>query len=317
LSASPERGAAGGVALGAILIGAGGLLLGLQVDANGAWCGTGLAPLAIGAFLALGAIAVRVGSQVGKMPRDDIGIAAVVAGFFGLAFAIGGSLAPGGPWMFLEVLMLVIVVALRKPDARTGRWIGSGAFFLLAVFLLLRLWISYQGSQLRWQVMSVDVPIVSWIPFDFLDPVKSVSLGSFTPIEMGFPPAGLDFALSATLWALGFAAVVAGLVLTQASALEHENDRIHALIRTLPPTVADAVERLLPEEEWRELGLHGLPERRLARRIESAVAERVRRQDALRRALDQTRALTGGDANGFPGEIRRALTGEAPREDGR
>lgn len=314
MSATPERSASGGVVLGAILIGVGGLLLGLQVDANGAWCGTGLAPLSIGALLALGAIAMRVGSSTGRMPRDDMGIAAVVAGFFGLAFAIGGVLAPGGPWMFLEVLLLVAVVALRKPDAQSGRWIGSGALAMLAVFLLFRLWISWQGSQLRWQVMSVDVPVVSWLPFEFLDPVKSVSLGSFTPLEMGFPPAGLDFAVSTTLWSLGFATCAAGLWLVQASAIEHENDRIHALIRTLPPPIADVVERLLPEEEWRELGLHGLPERRLARRIESAVAERVRRQDSLRRALEHTKTLGGGDAIGFTGEIRRALDGEPPKE---
>jgi len=314
MSAIPERSAAGGIALGAILIGIGGLLLGLQVDANGTWCGTGLAPLGIGALLALGAIAVRVGSATGRMPRDELGIAAVVAGFFGLAFAIGGALAPGGPWMFLEVLLLVAVVALRKPDADTGRWIGPSALVLLALFLLFRLWISYQGSQLRWQVMSVDVPIVAWLPFEFLDPVKRVALGSFTPLEMGFPPAGLDFALSSTLWALGFAATIAGMVLVQASTLEYENDRIHALIRTLPPPIADVVERLLPEEEWRELGLHGLPERRLARRIESAVAERARRQDALRRALEQSRLLPGAEAGGFSAEIRRALTGEHPQE---
>ncbi|MCY2959902.1 MAG: hypothetical protein NTY35_07020 [Planctomycetota bacterium] len=314
MSTTRDRSAAGGIVLGALLIGVGGLLLGLQVDANGAWCGTGLAPLAIGALLALGAIAVRVGSASVRMPRDELGIAAVVAGFFGLAFAVGGALAPGGPWMFFEVLLLVVVVTLRKADAQSGRWIGPGALGLLAVFVLFRLWISYQGSQLRWQVMSVDVPIVSWLPFEFLDPVKRVALGSFTPVEMGFPPAGLDFAMSTTLWALGFAACVAGIVLVQASAIEHENDRIHALIRTLPPPIADVVERLLPEEEWRELGLHGLPERQLARRIESAVAERVRRQDALRRALEQSKMLGAGDAIGFSAEIRRALAGEEPEE---
>lgn len=314
MSARIERGAAGGIALGAILIGVGGLLLGLQVDANGAWCGTGLAPLAIGAFVALGSIAIRLGSTKGRMPRDEVGVAAVVAGFFGLAFAVGGVLAPGGPWMFFEVLVLGVAVALRRPDERTGRWIAAPAFGVLAVFLLFRLWISHQGSQLRWQVLSVDVPVLSWIPFDFLDPVKRVALGTFTPLEMGFPPAGLDFALSATLWALGFAACVAGIVVLQTSAIEHENDRIHALIRTLPPSVADVVERLVPEEEWRELGLHGLPERRLARRIESVVAERARRQDALRRALEQSKTLALGDATGFPGDIGRALEGHGPEE---
>ncbi|MBL8862150.1 MAG: hypothetical protein JNK02_09070 [Planctomycetes bacterium] len=317
MSARTDRSAAGGVALGALLVGLGGLLLGLQVDANGAWCGTGLAPLAIGALLALGALAVRVGSRAGRMPRDEVGIAAVAAGFFGLAFAIGGTLAPGGPWMFLQLALLVTVVALRKPDAETGRWIGGGAFVLLALFLVFRLWISWQGSQLRWQVVSVNVPILSWLPFEILDPVKSLSLGSFTPGEMGFPPAGLDFPISATLWALGFAACVGGLALLQSSAIEHENDRIHALIRTLPPSIADVVERLLPEEEWRDLGLHGLPERRLARRIESAVAERARRAQALRRALEESRLLGTSAAGGFTGEIRRALEGEHPEDEAR
>jgi hypothetical protein len=317
MSANPERSAASGIVLGAILIGVGGLLLGVQVDANGAWCGTGLAPLAIGALLALGVIVMRVGAATGRMPRDDLGIAAVVAGFFGLAFAIGGVLVPGGPWMFFQVLTLVGVVALRRADPRTGRWIGAGAFTLLALFLLFRLWISYQGSQLRWQVMSVDVPVIAWIPFQFLDPLKTVALGSFTPLEMGFPPAGLDFGVSTTLWALGFAASVAGIGLVQTSAIEHENDRIHALIRTLPPTVADVVERLLPEDEWRDLGLHGLPERQMARRIESAVVERVRRQEVLGRALEQSKLLGNPGASGFSREIQRALTGETRPENER
>lgn len=314
MSTSPERSAASGIVLGAILIGLGGLLLGLQVDSNGAWCGTGLAPLAIGALLALGAIAARVSTTSGRLPRDEMGIVAVVAGFFGLSFVIAGALAPGGPWMFLEVLLLVLVVALRKPDAQTGRWIAASAFALLALFLLFRLWISYQGSSLRWQVLSVDVPVLSWMPFDFLDPVKRVALGSFTPFEMGFPPAGLDFAVSATLWALGFALCTAGVVFVQASAIEHENDRVHALIRTLPGPVADVVERLLPEEEWRELGLHGLPERRLARRIEALVSERMRRQESLRRALDTSKLLDLSDSGGFAGEIRRAITDESRPE---
>jgi hypothetical protein len=317
VSARAERSAAGGIALGAILIGVGGLLLGLQVDANGAWCGTGLASLSIGALLALGALAVRVGSKSGRMPRDELGIAAVGAGFFGLTFAIGGALAPGGPWMFLQVVLLLTVVAFKRPDVETGRWIGRGAFVLLALFLVFRLWISWQGSQLRWQLLSVDVPILSWLPFEFLEPVASVSLGSFTPLEMGFPPAGLDFAPSATLWALGFAAVLGGLALLQSSTIEHENDRIHALIRTLPPHVADLVERILPEHEWRDLGLHGLAERQLARRIEAAVAERVRREQSLRRALEQTRLLGHDGTTGFAGDIRRALEGHDPAEDWR
>jgi hypothetical protein len=71
MSASPERSAATGIVLGAILIGLGGVLLGLQVDSNGAWCGTGLAPLAIGAFLALAAIAARVSTTSGRLPDSS------------------------------------------------------------------------------------------------------------------------------------------------------------------------------------------------------------------------------------------------------
>ena len=113
---------------------------------------------------------------------------------------------------------------------------------------------------------------------------------------------------------MGFALCTAGLVLVQASAIEHENDRVHALIRTLPGPVADVVERLLPEEEWRDQGLHGLPERQLARRIEALVSERMRRQDALRRALDPSRLLGLSNPGGFAGEIQRAITDESQRE---
>lgn len=315
MSAIPDRRPATGIALGAALIGLGGLLLGLQVDANRAVCGTGLAPLGVGALLALAALAARTTS--GRVPRDGLGISAVAAGFLGLAFAISGVLAPGGPWMFLEVLILVLVVALRRPDPATGRWIGASAYVLLALFLLFRLWVSYQGSLFRWQVVSVDVPVLSWLPFEFLEPVQRVALGSFTPHELGFPPAGLDFALSSALWALGFAACVGGLALLQASTLEHENDRVHALIRTLPAPLADVVERLLPEEEWRDLGLHGLPERRLARRVEALVAERIRRQGELARALEQSRLLARADPEGFAGGITRALTADVRNEERR
>ncbi len=307
MSVLKDRSAASGIALGALLVGLGGVLLGIQVDANGAWCGTGLAPLGIGALLAIASVGARIASPSARMPRDGMGIFAVTIGFLGLTFALSGVLAPGGPWMFLEVLLLVAVVAFRRPDPLTGRWIRTSTYVLLGLFLLFRLWISYQGSRLRWQALSIDVPVLSWLPFDFLEPVKRVSIGSFTPHEMGFPPAGLDFALSSTAWALGLCACIAGLALLQASAREHENDRVHALIRTLPGPVADAVERLLPEDEWLDLGLHGLPERRLARRIEALVAERTRRQLSLQRALEQTRLISASNTGGFAGEIQRAL----------
>jgi hypothetical protein len=314
MSVPLERSPALGIALGAFLIGLGGLLLGLQIDADGAWCGTGLASLGPGALLALAAFAVR--ASPGRAPRDLLGATALAAGFLGLAFLIAGVLAPGGGWMFFEIALLVVVVALRRPDPESGQWIRRGALVLLGVFLLFRLWISYQGGRHRWELVSIDVPVLSWLPFEFLRPVQQVSLGSFTPNELGFPPAGLDFAPTSCLWALGFALALAGLWLVQAAALEHEDERVHGLIRTLPPALADAVERILPEEEWRGLGLHGLPPRRLARRIEALVAERARRLSALRSALDAPALRGQAGAEEFGSGIRRALLGEGPREGG-
>jgi hypothetical protein len=135
---------------------------------------------------------------------------------------------------------------------------------------------------------------------------------------LGFPPAGLAFAPTCALWALGFAVCVAGLLLLQASALEHEDERIHDLLSTLPPPVCDAVERVVPAEEWRALGLHGLPARALARRIESLVAERVRKLEGLRRTLAAADLAARSSASEFEGEIQRALRrADDPGETGR
>jgi hypothetical protein len=296
------------VAIAGLLVGLGGALLGLQVDANGRFSGTGLTALGIGALLALVSSFAQVRSS-GGLPRDAIGAFALVAAFLGLAFVIAGALAPGGPWMFFEVFLLFVLVAARRRSADSGpRWIGGSTLLALGLMLLFRLWVSYQGSEHRWEVLSLGIPILSWIPFDFLDPIKTVSLGSFTPRELGFPAAGLSFAVSMTMWAVGFCVAAGGIALAQSAALEHENDRIHALIQTLPPTLARLVERLLPEEEWQALGLHGLSERRLAKRIEALIAERLQRQREIQSMFQASATLALPPAGGFAGEIWQALS---------
>lgn len=307
MRATSDRSARMSIALGGILVGVGGVLLGLQVDQNGALSGTGWTAFAIGALMALGASLVRVKSE-GTLPRDALSVFAVVATFLALAFVLSGVLAPGGPWMFFELFLLVAVVVFKRPQPSSGRWMSYGVLWLLSSMLLFRLWIAYQGSENRWALMSIDVPVLAWLPFDFLDPIKRIALGSFTPHEFGFPPAGLSFGPTLALWSLGFASCVAGFVLVQTSAREHENDRIHDLIHTLPPGLANLVERIVPEDEWHALGLHGLAERRLARRIESVVARRVAQQKELQDAIDAGRLLSQTNPGGFTGEIYRAIT---------
>ena len=295
------------IALSGFMIAAGGVMLGLQVDGNGRLSGTGFASLAIGAMLALVASLVRVG-VAGRLPRDAISVFAAVTTFLGMSFVLAGVLAPGGPWMFFQVLVLLILVALRRSDARgSTRWIGAGTAAVLGLMLIFRLWITYQGSEHRWQLLSIQIPILSWIPFDFLAPVQSVSLGSFTPHELGFPPAGLDFAVTMTLWAVGFSACAAGLALQQGAVREHENDRIHDVIHSLPPALAALVERLLPEEDWHALGLHGLSDRRLCKKIEALVNERIQRQREFQSAFESSAILALTNSGGFSGEIHRAL----------
>lgn len=306
MNGAREHSATQGLALGGLLVGVGGVLLGLQIDQNGAWSGTGWTVFAIGALLALGAMLMRTKHE-GALPRDTLGLFAVVTAFAGLTFVLSGVLAPGGPWMFFEIAVLVAVVVFKRPQQDAIRSMNLGLLTLLAVLLLFKLWIAYQGSENRWALMSVNIPVISWLPFEFLDPIKSIALGSFTPHEMGFPPAGFSFAPTLALWSIGFALCVAGMLLSQASAREHENDRIHDLIHTLPPGLANFVERIVPEEEWQSLGLHGLSERRLARRIEALVSERMARQKDLQTALDAGRLLSQTNPGGFAGGIYRAI----------
>lgn len=298
-----------GIAWACVLIALGGLALGCQVDRNGSVSGTGLAPFAIGAFIAVAAAFAR--ARAGEiLPRDVHAAFASVFGLAGLAFLASGVLAPGGPWMFVEVVV-ILVAAWRSNGERV---LGRGTLFVLASFFLFRAWVSYQGSRWHWQVLQIDVPVLSWLPFEALEPVKRLSLGSFTPHEMGWPPAGLEFATTMSLWALGFALVAGGMTWLQTAAREHENDRIQALIATLPNPLAALVEKLLPEDDWRALGLHGLSERRLAKRIETLVAERARAQRDLGRALSTLAHDAQRGEAGFSGEIARALgTGETTR----
>ncbi|MGH8311390.1 MAG: hypothetical protein ACRETX_16555, partial [Steroidobacteraceae bacterium] len=119
--------------------------------------------LAIGALLALGAALVRTRAE-GRLPRDMLGVFAVVASFMALAFVLSGVLAPGGPWMFFELFVIVAVVVFNRSARESDRWIGYGTLGLLAAMLIFRLWISWQGSENRWALMSVEIPILSWLP---------------------------------------------------------------------------------------------------------------------------------------------------------
>jgi hypothetical protein len=239
------------------------------------------------------------------LPRDFPGAFGALAAFFGLAFATGGVFAPGGPWMLAEFAAL-LVLALRRP--REGsRWIASGALWLMVVLFLFRLWITYQGSRNHWQVLSIPIPVLSWLPFDFLEPIQSIALGSFTPFELGLPPAGVDFPITLGLWSGGFALCAAGVFVVQLAVREHENDRVHDVIHTLPRPLAGLVERLLPEDEWEGLGLHGQPTRLLCKRIEALVRERAQRQREFARAFERAQLLALRHGDDFSGAIQGAL----------
>ncbi len=300
------------LALACLMIAAGGLLLGLQIDGRGTLAGTGFGAFGIGVVVALCATLFQA-VRAHALPRDLITGFSALCGFCGIAFVVAGVLAPGGGWMFLEVLLLVALLARRHKSARpAGPDLRASTVVVLGLMLLFRLWITWQGSEHRWQVMSLPVPILSSIPLDLLDPVKTVSLGAFTPQELGFPPAGLSFSSSVTLWSAGFALCVAGLLWRSHAAVEHENDRIHATIQELPPRVAGLVERLLPEEVWPDLGLHGLSERMRRKKLEALVADRLRRRRELESALSSLDLLSVDSASGFSGEVYRTLLLEAP-----
>ncbi len=311
----PSGPAAIHLALSCAAIALGGLLLGYQVDSTGAFSGTGYTTLGIGAVVALAATILQA-SRTSTLPRDPLAALAALCGFCGIAFLVSAVLAPGGTWMFFEVILLVVLLSRRhaKNDA-PGPDVTPKIVGVLFAMLCFRLWITYQGSENRWQVMSLPVPVLSWIPFDFLKPVQSIELGEFTPQELGLPRAGLDFPASLALWASGFGLCAAGLLWRSRSAIEHENDRIHSTIQELPPDMARAVELILPEEQWHELRLHGLSERMLKKRLSALVGERVREKTNLAAAIDTAKRQARLEGE-FAGEIQDALAERRQIEPG-
>ena len=306
------------LALACLTVAAGCLLLGLQVDGTGAVVGTGRTTFAIGVVVALVALLFRSAREataaakqpgVGPwLPRDLVSMAAVVTGFFGLACVVAGVLAPGGGWMFFELLLIISLLAFHQSRGKHfAPVVGIGSITLLALMLIFRLWITWQGSEHRWAVMSIDVPILSGLPISFLDPVRRVSLGSFTPSELGFPPAGLDFHVSMTIWALGFVLCIAGMRWGSHAAREHENDRIQDTIDLLPGPLANVVAKVLPEEDWEELGLHGLSDRLRKKRIEALFTERLAHRREIDSALRSLDLLSLRNPGGFTGEIYEVL----------
>jgi len=302
------------LSLACLMIGLGGLLLGLQVDGNGDLVGTGYTALGVGGLVALAASLVQA-SVGGRLPTDWVAGFSAACGFLGMSFCVAGVLAPGGSWMFFEVLLLFWLLARRRSRSQPGGpEITGGTLVAMGLMLIFRLWITWQGSEHRWAVMSIELPIVSWLDAPWLEAVRTVNLGSFTPEELGFPRTGIDFPISMTLWSAGFALAATGLWMRNRAARDHQDDRIHALIHTLPPGPAALVERLVPEEEWETLGLHGLPIRRIAKRLESLVAERMQRYQEVRSSILRSPLAELATGEDFAGAVSRALSRGLPED---
>jgi hypothetical protein len=292
------------LALSSAMIAAGGVLLGVQLDGLRRVHGTGWASLAMGLFVALFATAIV--ARRAALPRDGISWWGTVASLFGVAFLVGGVLVPAGAWLFFELALLTWFFARSR--STPGLFVTPAAVVALTAMLLFRLWLTYQASRGEFQVGAIDVPFLSSLPFEFLAPFRSIPVGSFRADELVFPSTeGLDFPATIALWALGFVQVVIGLAWRARAALEHEDDRIHATIRRLPPELARLVETLIPEDEWGELGLHGLAERRLEKRIEELVRERVGRAHDVEQRLRSLARLQEGKSSGFSADIAGAL----------
>lgn len=305
------------LSLACLLTALGGVLLALQLDGNGALAGTGFAPLGIGAVVALAAM-LLAGAGSNSLPRDALDVLSIASAFLGLAFLVAGVLAPGGSWLFFEVIVLLWLLTRRRPEEQaSGPVLAPSACVALAAMLMLRLWIAYQGSENRWQLMEISVPILSSIPWKLLDPIKTIQLGSFDPTEMGLPATGLRFGPTLALWSCGFAAVAGGLMWRSRAAYELENDRIHATIQTLPPSLARLVERLLPEENWKRLGLHGLSERLRCKKIESLVEQDMRARREFESLLRRTPLIAPPGAGDFAADIGNAMQGEPAGDEGR
>ncbi len=298
-----------------LMIAIGGVLLALQLDGDGAIVGTGFAPLGIGAVVALAAT-LLAGAGRTSLPRDGLDVLSTASAFLGLAFLVAGVLAPGGSWLFFEVLILLWLLTRRAPEEKSnGPILTPGSCVALALMLLLRLWIAYQGSEHRWQLMEISVPILSSIPWSVLDPIKRIQLGSFDPTEMGLPATGMRFGPTLALWSCGFAAVASGLMWRARAAYEFENDRIHGTIQSLPHSLARLVERLIPEENWKRLGLHGLSDRLRCKRIEALVEKEMRSRREFDHLVRQTPILELPMSNPFATGIESAIQGEPPRHD--
>jgi hypothetical protein len=257
--------------------------------------------------VALVASLVQIGTK-GRPPRDPLTTLSAAAGFLGMAYLVGGVLAPGGAWMFWELVLLLWVLARRRSlGPANGPQITGGVLFLLGLMLVFRIWITWQASRHDWQLFTIAVPWISLLPFGWLDPIKTITVGDFTQQEMGFPPTGLDFPLSMLAWSAGFALCAGGVWLRGRAAREVEIERVHALIELLPAKTSLLVHRLLPEPEWETLELLGLPRHRLARRIETLVLERVEHLMQVEAAFQATRffELTGTDP--FTLAIHQAL----------
>lgn len=286
VSAMGESRAADRLVWACWMIAAGGLLLGLQRQATGEFVGTGLRSLGLGALVAVAALVLTfltVGRSAmePRLPRDLLGALSSAAGFFGLTFLVSAVLLPGGSWMFVEAVILVLVLS-RGDGGRgqlsfaSGPSLRQGVLLVLALFLALRLWVTWQGAHHRWAAIELDIPIAAQIGF-LPERLRTLSLGEFSATEFGFPRVGLDFDATLALWAAGFALVAGGLWLRHKNAFEVEGDRIQDTIEALPPQLAVLVQRVLPEEEWARLGLHGLGERQRRKRIAALTEDRMRR----------------------------------------
>ncbi len=300
------------VTFACLLIAVGGVLLAMQLDGDGAIVGTGYAPLGIGAVVALAAT-LLAGQSRASLPRDGLDVMSTASAFLGLAFIVAGVLAPGGSWLFFEVFILLWLLTRRRPEEKSdGPILAPSACVALALMLLLRLWIAYQGSENRWQLMEISVPIISWIPWHILDPIKTIKLASFDPTEMGLPASGMRFGPTLALWSCGFAAVASGLMWRSRAAYELENDRIHQAIQSLPQALARLVERLIPEQDWKRLGLHGLSERMRCKRIEALVEKEMRARREFDSLLQRTALLAPPNSDAFTSEIGSAFQLDKP-----
>lgn len=308
-----ERSSGAQIATACAMIAAGGLLMGLQRRADGALAGTGFASLGMGAVIALlPTVTALSGASRGSggpiLPRDWLSALSGLCGFAGLAFVASGVLVPGGPWMFIEALLLLLVLSRRNRDGEVaGLQITSGTLLWLAVLWLARLWVTYRGVTNEWAALRFEVPLLGSLPW-LPEWMRVISLGDFTAEEFGIPAVGLHFAQTITFWAVGMALCVGGLWWRHRAAIEYENDKVHGSVQRLPPALTAVVNLLLPEDEWRELGLHGLSERQRCKRVVQLTQERVVRQAELNRVLAGGLPLLSSDAPPFAHELQRLFS---------